>query len=79
MRDMVSRLLLQVDEAWLDHAQRIRNDTSISSADIQLEETLFAVGEWLDGAERRSPCAHSVAAVVQTLIVSTLASCPSSS
>jgi hypothetical protein len=63
MRDMVSHLLLQIDEAWLDHAQRIRDRTNISVADIELEEALFAVGHWLDTAERRSHCKQSVAAL----------------
>ena len=75
MREMISQLLLQIDEAWLDHAQRIRNYKTVSTADIELEEVLFAAAEWLDSAERRSR-KRAKAVVVRAMIVSTLALIP---
>jgi hypothetical protein len=50
----VSHLLLQVDEAWLDHLERIRCQSDVAPADIELEEVLFGAGEWLHGIHRQA-------------------------
>ena len=47
MREVVSRLLLQIDEAWIDHMERLKHRPQVSPADLQLEELLFNAEAWL--------------------------------
>jgi hypothetical protein len=47
MPALIGRLLLEIDEAWLDHAERIRPYPAVSEFDVALEELLFAAAEWL--------------------------------
>jgi hypothetical protein len=52
MREVISRLMLCVDEAWLTHATRIRLHCTVTQADIHVEDSLFQVEAMLQKAQR---------------------------
>jgi hypothetical protein len=41
MRELLSWLMLITDEAWLNHAARIRCDTAVTPQDVEMEDMLF--------------------------------------
>ena len=41
MHELLSWLMLMTDEAWLNHAARIRAHATVSAQDVELEEMLF--------------------------------------
>ena len=47
MSDLLSRSLLVVDEAWLNHGERMRARSWVTTADVCLEELLFATEQLL--------------------------------
>jgi hypothetical protein len=47
MREILGILGEQVDEAWLDHGERIRQKGSISYSDVAFENILFGIEETL--------------------------------
>jgi hypothetical protein len=51
LREIISALLLTVDEVWLSHGERLRSHSSITHNDVRLEEALFAAEETLMAAE----------------------------
>jgi len=53
MREVISRLMLTIDETWLTHAARIRWQSSVTTADVQLEDALFRFEAMLEKAERQ--------------------------
>jgi hypothetical protein len=58
MRETVSQLLMQIDEAWIDHMERMKDRSCVSAAELQLEELLFSAEAWLEQVQhdlRRSP------------------------
>jgi hypothetical protein len=61
MREILGILGEHVDEAWLDHGERIREKGSISHADIVYEDILFRLEETLTrcGAQRVVKTLHT--------------------
>jgi hypothetical protein len=43
MREVISTLMLSVDELWLTHAARIRENGAVTAQDIQIENILFDI------------------------------------
>jgi hypothetical protein len=52
MREVLSTLMLNVDEAWLTHAARLRRRSTVTLADVQMEDILFRIEAALHRAER---------------------------
>ena len=46
--DTISSLMLEIDEGWLNHAEKLAFCNQVTSADIQLENILFLAGGWLE-------------------------------
>jgi hypothetical protein len=55
MRALISQLMLTVDEAWLNYAERIHLSTELTPHDILLETTLFEVEALLRAAQLQLP------------------------
>jgi hypothetical protein len=49
MRELISKLLLAIDEAWLDHSTNIIYDDALSDTDERLERLLFEMESQLAG------------------------------
>ena len=42
MRELLSWFMLMTDEAWLNHAARIRSEIAVTPQDVKTEDMLFA-------------------------------------
>jgi hypothetical protein len=66
MRELISRLLLAIDEAWLDHGSNIIYRSALSDTDDRLERLLFEMEGRLAGLAPNAACVIKPRATIQT-------------